>query len=538
MLTKGGRGSLALILIVSLFLSACGGGSDSDADGNQVLKLNLGNGEPTSLDPAQAFDSNSMEVVHNLFEGLMRLDDEEKPQPAAAEKMEVSDDGLTYTFTLREGIQWSNGDPVTAEDFEFAWKRVLDPETASGAAFLMYFIKNGEAYNSGEAEADDVGVKAEDDQTLVVELEQPTPFFEELIAYTVYSPVHKASVEGDDKAFAEADGYISNGPFAITDWKHKSKITASKNDHYRDADAVKLSGIEWSMVEDETTVYQMFKKGDLHVADNDAPADLVGSLIEKGEARVQESSGLEFYRFNTTVEPFTNQKVRQAFALAVDRQAIVDNVTQQDQQVALAFVPPGTVVESGDFREGGKELLKDAQFEEAKQLLEDGMEEEGWDKLPKVEILYNKDDQHKKIAEAIQEMYRENLGVEVGLQAREVGVFFDEQKGLDFTLSRSTILPDYNDPYNYLESFTTNHPMNRTGWSDKKYDQLLKDASGENDEAKRMELLHQAEELLLEEVPMFPLFYYNTVILEQENVKGVIRHIVGQNDYKYAEIEG
>nr|WP_107727687.1 peptide ABC transporter substrate-binding protein [Desmospora activa] len=524
--------------MVSLFLSACGGGGDSDADGSQVLKLNLGNGEPTSLDPAQAFDSNSMEVVYNLFEGLMRLDENEKPQPAAAENVEVSDDGLTYTFTLRDDLQWSNGDPVTAEDFEFAWKRVLDPETASGAAFLMYFIKNGEAYNAGEAEADEVGVKAEDEKTLVVELEQPTPFFEELTSYSVFSPVHKASVEGNDKAFAEADEYISNGPFSMTGWKHKNKITASKNEHYRDADAVKLSGVEWSMVEDKTTIYQLFKKGDLHIADDDAPPDLMGSLIEKGEARVADSSGLEFYRFNTTVEPFTNKKVRQAFALAVDRQAIVDNVTQKQQQIALGFVAPGTVTESGDFREGGKEVLKDAQFEEAKKLLEEGMEEEGWNKLPKVEILYNKDDQHKKIAEAIQEMYREHLGVEVGLQAREVGVFFDEQKGLDFSLSRSTILPDYNDPYNYLESFTTDHPMNRTGWSDKKYDQLLQQANGENDEAKRMDLLHQAEERLLEEVPMFPLFYYNNVILEQENVKGVLRHNVGPNDYKNVEIEG
>ncbi|MDR6224992.1 peptide ABC transporter substrate-binding protein [Desmospora profundinema] len=533
---KGGWGSLVFILLISLLLNACGGGnSDTDANGGQILKLNLGTGEPTSLDPAQAFDSNSMQVVHNLFEGLTRLDENDQTQPAAAEKVEKSEDGLTYTFTLRDGLKWSNGDPVTAGDFEYAWKRVLDPDTASGAAFLMYFIKNGEAYNAGKAEVDEVGVKAEDERTLVVELEQPTPFFEELTAYTTFSPVHQASVEGEAQPFAEADGYISNGPFAMKDWKHKNKIVAVKNEHYHDSDAVKLGGIEWSMIEDKTTIYQQFKKGELHLGD--APPDLMGSLIEKGEARVEDASGLEFYRFNTTKEPFTNKKVRQAFAMAVDRQAIVDQVTEKQQRIALGFVSPGTVTESGDFRASGKEVLQDAQFEQAKTLLEEGMKEEGWDELPKVEILYNKDDQHKKVAEAIQEMYREHLGVEVGLQAREVGVFFDEQKGLDYSLSRSSFLPDYNDPYNYLESFTTGHPMNRTGWSNKTYDQLLRNANGENDEAKRMELLHEAEERLMEEVPMFPLFYYNNVILEQENVKGVLRHIVGPNDYKYVEIE-
>lgn len=537
LMKRVGWGFLAIILTISLFLSACGGGgsSEPEADGGAVLKLNLGTGEPTSLDPALAFDSNSMEVVHNLFEGLMRLDENDQAQPAAAEKVEKSEDGLTYTFTLREGLQWSNGDPLTANDFEFAWKRVLDPDTASGAAFLMYFIKNGEAYNAGEADADAVGVKAEDERTLVVELEQPTPFFEELTAYTTFSPVHQASVEEASQPFAEAEGYISNGPFTMKEWKHKSQIVAVKNEKYRDAEAVKLGGIKWSMMEDKTTVYQQFKKGELHLGD--APPDLMGSLIEKGEARVEDASGLEFYRFNTTKEPFTNKKVRQAFALAVDRQAIVDQVTEKQQRIALGLVAPGTVTESGDFREGGKEPLQDAQFEEAKKLLEEAMKEEGWDQLPKVEILYNKDDQHKKVAEAIQEMYREHLGVEVGLQAREVGVFFDEQKGLNYSLSRSSFLPDYNDPYNYLESFTTDHPMNRTGWSNEKYDQLLRDAYGETDEAKRMELLYEAEELLMEEVPMFPLFYYNNVILEQESVKGVLRHTVGPNDYKYVEME-
>lgn len=538
---KAGWVGMTFLLAISLMTAGCGGGG-SDAGSSdevqQVLKLNLSNGEPTSIDPAKAFDDDSMEVVNNLFEGLTRLDKNHQPKPAVAERIEESEDGLTYTFHLRDNAKWSNGEPVTAEDFEYAWKRVMDPETASSAAHLMFFIKNAEDYNEGKASVDEVGVEAKDDKTLVVELEEPTPFFVQLTAYTPFAPVYKKGVEGEKNPFGAAKGYVSNGPFKIKSWKHDDKIVAEKNEHYREADRVQLATIQWKMVTEATTAYQMYQSGELHMgeAPGEIPTDLTPRLIENGKAQVTDSSGLEFYRFNVEEEPFTNKKIRKAFALAIDRKAIVEQVVQGGQKPAYAFVAPGTVSRAGDFRKNGKDYVQDDQIEQAKQLLKEGMEEEGWEKLPKVTILYNSDDKHKKVAEAIQEMWRKHLSADVELQSREVKVYFDDQKSGNYVVSRSSFLPDYNDPYNYLESFQSDHSMNRTGWRDEIYDQLLEQARGETEEEKRMELLHQAEARLLEEMPIFPLYYYNSVVIQKPGVKNILRHIVGPNDYRFAKI--
>ncbi len=540
MIRKSWIGVWALLFAVSLLAVGCGGeGSNAGSKQGEILKLNLSNGEPTSIDPAKAFDDDSMEVVNNLFEGLTRLNKEHQPEPAVAEKIDKSDDGLTYTFTLRKDAKWSNGEPVTAQDFEYAWKRVLDPKTASEASFLMFFIKNAEQYNAGEAKVEEVGIRAEDDSTLVVELEQPTPFFEGLTAYTPFAPVYRKSVEENKNPFGSAKNYVSNGPFKMTQWKHDGHIKTEKNEHYREADQVKLAGLEWSMVAEATTAYQMFKQKDLHFgeAPGEIPPELTGKVIEKGEAKVSDDSGLEFYRFNVKEEPFTNAKIRKAFALAVDRKAIVEQVVQGGQQPAYAYVAPGTMSESGDFRDQGEDYIQDAQWEEAKKLLEEGMKEEGWTKLPRVTILFNKDEKHKKVAETIQEMWRKHLNAKVELQAREVGVYFDDRRSGNFIIARSSFLPDYNDPYNYLESFQSDHSMNQTGWKDKKYDQLIEKARGETEDAKRMEYFHQAEKRLFEEMPLFPIYYYNSVVLKQPNVKNILRHTVGPNDYRWVEIK-
>jgi dipeptide transport system substrate-binding protein len=533
---KGWRAGIALFMAIALILSGCStsGDSDSQSQSEQVLKLNLPNGEPTSLDPAKAFDAESMEVINALFEGLMRLDENHQPKPAVAEKVDVSPDGLTYTFTLRKDAKWSNGEPLTAHDFEYAWKRVLDPKTASSAAFLLYFIENAEEYNTEKASADQVGVKAKDDYTLEVRLTKPTPFFLQLTAYTVYYPVYKKGLEEDPKLYENGDSYVSNGPFKMKEWKHDSAVKTVKNEHYREKDRVKLGGIEWAMVSDPSSAYQMFKTGKLHSAT--PPPDILPSLIKNGEAKVLDGSGLEFFRFNVEEKPFTNKKIRKAFALAVDRKSIVERVVQGNQQPALAFVAPGTMTQLGDFREGREELIADNQVEEAKRLLKEGMKEEGWKSLPTVTLLYNANEKNKLVAEALQEMYRKNLGVKIKLQSQETKVFFDSQINRNYQMSRSSFLPDYNDPYNYLESFQTGHSMNRTGWSNKKYDELLEKSTKAKSEEERVKLLQEAEELLMEEMPVFPLYYYNNVIMESPNLKNVLRHPVGPPDYKEAEL--
>lgn len=535
---RGFRFGLILFVMIGLIAAGCSNGNqNADKKQSQVLKLNVEQ-EPTSLDPAIAFEFNSMDVVNSMFEGLMRLDKNDQPQPAAAEKVEVSKDKKTYTFTLRDGLKWSNGDPLTAEDFEYSWKRALDPKTGSEASFLMFFIKNAEKYNAGDAKADDVGVKALDGKTLEVKLEQPTPFFEQLVCYTIYSPVYKKELDKDKKAYGDAKTFVSNGPFKMEEWKHDSLIKVKKNEHYRDADKVKLEGIQWAMSSDAPTAYQQFKAGEFHMLyDTAVPPDLKPSLIKKGEAKVSPGSGLEFFRFNVEKKPFNNKKVRQAFSMAVDRQLIVDEVIQGKEKHALAYVIPGTKNAKGEeFRKQGGDLIQDARFKEAKKLLEEGMKEEGWDKLPEVTLLYSTNDKNKAEAEAMQEMYRKHLGINIKLQNQESKVFFENQRNKNYQFSRSSFLADYNDPYNYLESFQTDHPVNRTNWSNKKYDELLGKAFKEADEDKRMKYLHEAEKILMDEMPIFPVYFYNDLILEKPEVRNIVRHLVGPNDYTYVEI--
>ncbi|SFS81296.1 peptide ABC transporter substrate-binding protein [Marininema halotolerans] len=534
---------LSFLFAGSALLAGCMN-NDSDAISKNVkqqkLRLNLTSGEPTSLDPAKAFDGNSMEVVNNLFEGLMRLDKNHQPQPASAKTIEKSQDGLTYTFTLRDDLLWSNGEPVTAQDFEVAWKRVMDPNMASSAASLMNPIKNAQAYNEGKAKAEDVGVKAKNVNTLVVTLEQPTPYFEQLTAYTPFMPVYSKGIKKEKHPFSKGKSYVSNGPFMMKAWKHDDRIIAVKNEKYHDAKNVSLEEIDWGMNKDRATVYQQYQAGEMNYIDSTSiPPDLLGKLIEKGDATVSDGGGVDFYRLNVKKKPFTNAKIRKAFSLAIDRQTIVDQVVQGRQQIALAYVSPGTMTHSGDFRKDGKvAYLSDHDGQQAKKLLKEGMKEEGITKLPKVEILFSQDEKNRKVAEVIQEMWHKYLGANVTLKAQEAKVFLNNRTRGNYMVARSSFLPDYNDPYNYLESFQTNHPMNQTGWSDKEYDALLHGAYTAKNEARRMELLHRAEEVLMDQMPVIPLYYYNNIEMKKSTVHGVLSHPTGPRDYRFAEIKG
>ncbi|KMM38499.1 peptide ABC transporter substrate-binding protein [Guptibacillus hwajinpoensis] len=516
--------------------SSSNSGSENDEskeESKKVLKLNNGS-EPTSFDPPIGFDSVSWNALNNLMEGMTRLDQDDQPQPAAAKEWELSDDGKTYTFHLRDA-KWSNGEPVTAEDFEYAWKRLANPDTASPAAFLAYFIEGAEAFNTGEGSEEDMMVKAVDESTLEVQLESPVPYFPSLVSNPAFFPVHKDTVEADPEWHTEADTYVSNGPFKLTKWEHDSKFVFSKNENYWDVANVKLDEVDWAMVDDTNTEYQMYKTGELHTSD--VPADLSEELFDNGQAQVEDQSGTYFYRFNLDMEPFQNENIRKAFAMAIDQQKIVEFVTKNEEKPAHGFVAYGFEDASGgDFREVGGDLVT-TDANKAKELLEKGMEEEGYNELPNVTLTYNTSDAHKKIAETLQQMYKEVLGVNIDLANQEWNVFSDEQKQLKLQFSRSSFLADYGDPINFLESFQTGHSMNRTGWSSEEYDSLIQQAKEETDEAKRFELMHEAEALLFEEMPIFPIHFYNQVYLQNEDVTGIVRHPVGYMELKDAAIK-
>ena len=502
------------------------------AEVEKVLYLNNGN-EPTSFDPSVGFDSVSWSALNNMMEGLVRLSKDHIAEEATAEKIDVSEDGLTYTFTIRDNAKWSNGDPVLASDFVYGWLHMLNPETASPAAFLAYFIEGAEAYNSGAGTADAVAIKALEDKVFEVKLATPTEAFLNIITNPSFFPVNEKVATENPTWFTEAESFVGNGPFNLTAWEHDVSFTLSKNENYWDADTVKLDKVEWAMVDDSNTEYQMYKTGELDTSG--VPSELADQLKDDPELKNEDQAGLYFYRFNVSREPFTNKKIRQAFGLAVNQQEIVEFVTKNGEKPAEGFVPYGFIGPDGkEFREtAGKLTGFDA--EKAKALLAEGMAEEGWSELPAVTLTYSTSDSHQKIAVALQSKYKEVLGVDVALQNVEASVFAAEQKEFKYQLSRSSFLFDYADPVNALESFITGSSMNRTTWSNADFDKLIADIKNETDEVKRWELLIQADAFLMEEMPIFPLYYYNQVTLEKPSVSGIVRHPVGYVDLKWAD---
>lgn len=530
--------SILMMLVLSAACTATKESGNEDRKGNQdgdekVLYLNNGE-EPTSFDPPIGFNAVSWNALNNLMEGLTRLGKNHEPEPAAAENWEVSDDGKVYTFFIREDAKWSNGDDLTASDFVYAWKRLLDPETASGAAFLGYFIEGGEAFNTEKGTADDVKVEAVDEKTFKVTLTSPQAYFLSVITNPAFFPINEKTAKENPEWFAEAESFVGNGPFILSEWKHDSHMIMKKNPEYWDADSVNLDKVNWAMVNDTTTEYQMYTNGELDTSD--VPPEMSGQLIKEDKVKVEEQAGLYFFRFNVEKEPFQNINIRKAFAMATDQKQLVDYVTKNEEEPAYGFVAPGFKDPSGkDFREINGDLMV-TDVNKAKELLAKGLEEENYDKLPEVTLTYSTgDDTHKKIAEALQQMYKENLGVDVKLANLESNVFAEDQKALKLQFSRSSFLADYADPINFLENFQTGHSMNRTGWSSEKYDELIKKAKLESDEKKRYELMYEAEQILMGEMPIIPIHFYNQLYLQADGVTDIIRHPVGYLELKWAD---
>ncbi len=486
------------VLALSAVLAGCGGNEAKPAAGNteqagssttaapsenkapQVLRINI-HQEPSTTDPGLAEDNVSGAITRATFDGLTRLDKDAKPMNSVASDVKVSEDGLTYTFTIRDS-KWSNGDAVTAHDFEFAWKRALDPKTASNYAYQLYYVKNGQKFNEGKGSADEVGVKALDDKTLEVKLENPTPFFLELTSFYTYYPVNKKVVEANPKWANEAATHVGNGPFKMTVWEHKSKIVLEKNENYWDKDAVKLDKIEMAMIEDENTELSMFENGELDWAGQplgSLPTDAVPALKDAGKLVIHPKATMYWYKFNTEKAPFNNAKIRKAFAYAVNRQLIVDNITQAGQVPALGLLPQPMAVKPDGY-------FKDNDVETAKKLLEEGMKELGIKELPPITLSYNTVERHKKIAEAIQDQWKKALGIEVKLMNKEMKVHLEDMHQGNFQIARLGWNADFNDPINYMEMYRDKKGGNNdTNWENARYKELIIQSAKEMNPEKR-----------------------------------------------------
>lgn len=529
---------VSLILALAMLVSGCGGGKKSGDTAKKILRTN-NSSEPGSLDPALAQGTHESWILDHIFEGLMKRDENGKIVPGMAKEYKLAGDNVTYTFKLRDDIKWSNGDPVTAEDFEYSWKRALDPEMASTYAYQFFYIKNGEAYNSGKVSRDDVAVRALDDKTLEVVLEQPAPYFLELTAFYSLFPVNQKVVEANSDWAKDPSTYVSNGPFQLKTWEHKAKIIVEKNPNYYNASKIKLDGIEFSILEDENTAWQKYQGGEYDFL-SPLPQAVVAQLNtdKNKELVIGPDLSTYYYNFNTKVKPFNNAKVRQALSMAIDRKTIVDKVAQGGQKPAEGVVCFGIPDENGkDFRDVTGNLIKEDSAK-AKKLLEEGLKEEGMTiaDMNKFSILYNTSEGHKKIAQAIQEMWRNNLGIEVQLENVEFQVKLDREKAGDYFVSRAGWVGDYVDPMTFMDLFVTDGPYNDSGFSNAEYDKLIETAKSTADQKVRFESMRAAEKILMENMPIAPIYHYTKPYAQKPYVTGVSKVVNRDPSFIYADI--
>ncbi|KLE14330.1 peptide ABC transporter substrate-binding protein [Clostridium sp. C8] len=519
----------AVALTLTLGMSVLAGcGNKNSADSGRKLIYNLGE-DPETLDPTLNTSSGAGSIIDNAFEGLMRLDENEKAIPGVAEKMEVSDDQLVYTFKLRKDAKWSDGEAVTAKDFEYSWVRALTKDTAAEYNYQLFYIKNGEKFYNGEASREDLGIEVVDDHTLKVTLESPTAYFPELTAFTTYFPIREDIVTANPEGWAtEPETYVSNGPFKLVQWDMKDQLIFEKNDKYWNAKEIKLPGVVWKLVTDQNTAYASLKSGDFDMVDTVPPAEIENG---KKEGLVTIYPNLATYMLVLNVgkqdglsedvkKALSNEKVRKALNLAIDRKAIVDNVTKSGQVPAYSFVPKGILNEKGeDFASKEYYDANKANVEEAKKLLAEAGYPEGKG-LPTLEFMYNTEGSHKDIAQVIQQDWAK-IGVNVELANQEWKVFLNTRQQGQYQIARHGWSGDYVDPMTFLDLWVTGGGNNDAGYSNAEYDKLVADAKKEADPDKRWELMRKAEDIIMDEMPIIPLYYYTKVKGAKPEVKGV-----------------
>jgi oligopeptide transport system substrate-binding protein len=526
---------LCLIGLLSAAVIACGGGDRPvDAAARDGILL-MGNGsEPMSLDPHLVTGVPENRVISALIEGLISYHqtDADEPEPGVAEAWEHNGDYTVWRFRLRENARWTNGDPVTAGDFAYSWQRILSPALGSQYAEMLYVIRNAREFHEGQIQDfGQVGVRAVDDRTLEVALKGPTPHFLTMLKHYSFFPVNPRAVEQfggmteRQNRWSTVENYVGNGPFRLAQWTTNQIIRVEKNPEYWDADRVRLNEIRFFPIENVNSEETAFRAGRLHLTSTVSP-DRIPSFRETmgDQLRIDPYLGTYFFRLNVTRAPLNDPRVREALNLAVDRQLLVDRVAQGGQQPATGFTPPGLdayppMERVGFNPERARQLLADAGFPDGRG-------------FPKKEILINTSEAHRKIAEAIQAMWRQHLGIDVGIYNQEWKVYLDSQSNLDYDISRAGWIGDYPHPMTFLEIFTTGNGNNDTGWSNANYDALIRQAQAADPE-QRLRLLRQAETILLTELPVVPIYFYTRTYLLDPRVQGWHPTLLDNRPYKY-----
>jgi oligopeptide transport system substrate-binding protein len=468
----------------------------------------LNGAEPETLDPSLIVGQPDGRIAGALFEGLTNFDENGRVVPGVAERWDVSPDGRVYTFHLRDGARWSNGDPVTARDFRDSWYRTLEPDTGAEYAYQLYYIHNGEAINEGKlpnayAQFCSTGAQVLDDRTLRVTLDNPTPFFLDLCATTPLYPVHLPSVKkwGDD--WIKPGKLVSNGAYELAEWRINDRVRLVKNPYYWDAAHVSMASIDALPISRANTAFNFYAAGqaDLILDKGIVPPALMTDLRKRPDFHSAPFLGTYFVRFNVTRPAFKDARVRRAFSLVIDKQLIVDKITRGGELPADSIVPPNCA---------GYQPPPGLTYnpEEARRLLAEAGYP-GGKGFPLVTYLYSEGELNEAIAVELQSMFREQLGITIALERQEFKVYLNSMNSLDYDLCRSTWVGDYDDPNTFLGMFITGNGNNDCGFSNSKYDQLVADAGRQVDQAKRFNDFRQAERMLVsEEAPVCPLYYY------------------------------
>ena len=488
------------------------------ATGGSGGTLNMRNTmEPTSLNTLLATYAYDFTPINAMIECLYRDDENDVPQPAGAETVDISDDKLVYTFHLREDATWSNGDPVVATDYEFAWQQALNPEVASDYAYMLYFIHNAEPYFNGEVEWSEVGVKVIDDYTLEVTLDNPLPYATDLFAFPTLAPINQKFYEevGADKYATDAEYFCCNGMYELTEWSHNSQIVFQKREDYWNADAVGPDEIVYKIITDSQAGLNSYLSREIDYTDLDS-----GEVVQQAEAAgfevgVKLARSSYYLIVNTEDEFMSNQNLRLALAYSIDKQALVDTVYQNDNQPMTSFTPPAIMgANDSSFQEAlvaerGEMYPGSGDLEKAQEYLQAALEELGCtvDEL-NLSIDCADDSLRRNCATFLQEQWRQNLGIENitvnSMQTKQVAA--NRQSG-DYCMSLGGWSPDYNDAINFLDLWVTDGGNNDSFWSNEEYDNLIAQATAEADEEVRQQYLFDAEEILAAEMPIIPLYW-------------------------------
>jgi oligopeptide transport system substrate-binding protein len=527
------------MLALGLLVAGCGKRESlvEIANRNQELRIN-NYSEPSSIDPQLGIGNVEHDINLAIYEGLVTADPKDLSiRPGAAESWDISPDGLIYTFHLRKNGKWSNGDPVIAQDFVESYHRMLMPTLAAQYSYMLYPVTNAEAFNEGTiSNFDQVGFRSLDEFTLQVTLHDPAPYLLSMVIHDSWFPVPVSVIKKygaiDDRTnpWTRPENFVGNGPFVLKEWRMNSHLLVVKSPTYWDAKNVKLNKIYFDPTEDSDTAERMFRSGQLHSVPQASPSKVAFYKKYKPNLMtIYPLLGTYFYKFVVLHPPLNDKRVRQALAMSIDRHAITETISRAGEQPAFCLDPPDTAgytcqTQIKEDVTAAQKLLAEAGYPSGKG-------------FPTVEVLFNTLQSHKAIAEALQQMWKKNLNINIVLHNEEWKVYLDSMRRTNYAIGRAAWIGDYVDPSTFLDLFTTESGNNETGWSNPEYDRLIHLAGSTGDKAVRYAAYQKAEAILMDEMPIMPIYYYTEPRLILPCVKGWYPNLLDEYDFKSIYLE-